>query len=99
MGSTLPSETRKTIMLTLGGSSKLERVVPVPMPKSLPELQHAAAQNFGHSGCRRLYHHGHKLLYHPAQMNEVQDQDIIVIRKSEIHRPVTEASIYASKRA
>lgn len=78
-------------MLTLGGSGKLDRMVSVPMPKSLPELQHAAAQNFGHSGCLRLYHHGHTLLYHPAQMTKVQDQDIIVIRKSEIHKQAAAA--------
>jgi len=80
---------RKTICLRLGGSGKLDRVVTVPMPRSLPELQHMAAQNFGHSGCLRLYHQGTTLLYHPAQLNQIQDGDIIIVRKSDCHRPPT----------
>jgi len=67
----------------------LERVVTVAMPRSLPELQHMAAQNFGHSGCLRLFHHGTSLIYSPAQMNQIKDGDIIVIRKSDCFRPVT----------
>lgn len=91
MVTSIPSSTRKQIMLRFGGSATLDRVVSVPMPKSLPELQHAAAQNFGHSGLLRLYLHGTTLLYHPAQMQQVQDQDIIIVRKADIHRPVTQA--------
>jgi len=82
-------------MMQFGDSSKdgsisgMDLCVTVPMPRSLPELQHAAAQNFGHSGCLRLFLHGKTLLYHPAQMNQILDQDIIIVRKTDIHRPVT----------
>jgi len=74
-------------MLKFGGS--LDRVVTVSMPRSLPELQHQAAQHFGHSGCLRLYHQGATLLYNPAQMKQVKDGDVIIVRRSEIHRPTT----------
>lgn len=48
-----------------------------------------AAQHFGHSGCLRLYHKGTILLYSATQMKQVQDGDLIVVRRSEIHRPNT----------
>lgn len=73
----------KQIKLRFGGTATLDRVVDIGMPKSLPELQHLAAQNFGHSGCLRLFHHGTTLLYHPAQMSQIQDGDYIIVRKSE----------------
>lgn len=78
-------------MLKFGGSSRMDRVITVGMPKSLPELQHTAAQNFGHSGCLRLYHQGTSLIYNAAQMNQIQDGDIIIVRKSEVNRPATTA--------
>jgi hypothetical protein len=73
----------KEIHLRFGGSSNLDRVLTVAMPLSLPELQHTAAQNFGHSGCLRLYHHGIHLLYHPTQMSQLKDGDYVIVRRSE----------------
>lgn len=81
--------TRKQVLLKFGGSGLLDKVVMVSWPLSLPELQHTAAQNFGHSGCLRLYHQGSVLLYHPMQLTQVQDGDIIIVRKSDSHRPST----------
>lgn len=77
------------LKLQFGGSANVDRVVTVAMPRSLPELQHTAAQNFGHSGCLRLYHKGTSLLYHPSQMRHLQDGDTIIVRKSDSHRPST----------
>lgn len=80
--------TGKAVVMRFAGSGKLDKVVMCGMPKSLPELQHIAAQNFGHSGCLRLFHHGTSLLYHPCQMKEIEDGDTIVVRKSDCFRPV-----------
>lgn len=67
--------------------------VKVPMPRSWPELQHQAAQNFGHFGCIRLYHLntavGAALLYHPTQFNLLKDGDVVEMKRMESHRPVT----------
>jgi len=90
MGDKTPTETMgREVKLQFGGTSKLDRVITVDMPRSLPELQHMAAQHFGHSGCLRLFHHGTSLIYHPAQMNQILDGDIIIVRKSECFRPST----------
>lgn len=90
MGDKTPTETTgREIKLQFGGTAKLDRVITVGMPRSLPELQHMAAQHFGHSGCLRLFHHGTSLIYSPAQMGQIQDGDIIIVRKRECFRPST----------
>lgn len=78
-----------TTELKLQFGDSLGKWITVPMPRSLPELQHTAAQNFGHSGCIRLYHQGTSLLYHPSQMRHLKDGDMIIVRKSDSHRPST----------
>lgn len=83
-----PASSGTKIQLRFGNAT-LDRIITLAMPRSLPELQHMAAQHFGHSGCLRLFHHGTSLLYHPSQMKEVQDGDIIVVRRSDCFRPGT----------
>lgn len=78
-------------MLRYVDSSKSAREVPVPMPRSLPELLHSAAQIFGHGGALRLYHRGSILLYHATQMNQLQDGDLVVVSRTASYRPVTPA--------
>merc|ERR1712072_873775 len=74
------------IQLKLGdGAGPLEAAVTVVMPRSLPELQHVAAQQFGHHGCLRLFFKGTSLLYHPSQMKMLKDGDVVVVRRS-MHR-------------
>lgn len=67
------------------------REISVPMPRSWAELQHTAAQQFGHGGCLRLYHQGTSLLYHPMQLKQLQDGDCIAVHRCESHRPITPA--------
>lgn len=83
-----PPPTDAKIILSNG--SPLDRLVTVPMPRSLPELQHLAAQHFGHSGCLRLYRNGLHLLYHPMQVKHLSDGDVVIVRRFE-HRPVENA--------
>lgn len=93
MNQETPPPTGASIVLSNG--SPLDRLVTVAMPGSLPELQHLAAQYFGHSGCLRLYRNGLHLLYHPTQMKHLADGDVVVVRRSE-HRPMTSGQKDAS---
>jgi len=78
--------------ITLEGSSPLDRLVKVPIPRSLPELQHTAAQHFGHGGVMRLFLNNKVLLYHPITMGQIKDGDVICVRWSEARR-VTQGAI------
>lgn len=54
----------------------------VPMPRSLPELQQAAALHFKTDGRMRLYHHDQdsKELHHPASVGGIKDGDTVLVR-------------------
>jgi len=57
-----------------------DRRVTVSMPKSLPELEHAASTQFGHGGRLRMYHLGKKLMYNHSHLNHLEHDDHIVVK-------------------
>lgn len=70
------------------GGGRGGAAIRVPMPKSLPELQHVAAQHFGHGGCLKLLHNGTKLIYHPSQITQIEDGDTITVKHLDGFRTV-----------
>lgn len=55
------------------------RSCPVELPQSVNELEHAAAQVFGHSGNFRLHHNG-RPIYHVSQLARVNHDDVVYVK-------------------
>jgi len=62
----------------------------IPLPRTLPELQHHAHTHFGHKGRLRMYHRA-KEVVHPSMISNIAHDDVVKVRAD--RRKLQEASV------